>query len=127
MLTWRCFSAETHPSPLEAVEEQREELCSDSRGAPLQVKELEVEGSCFQSYLLDLGSAELCWHLSLGSWKLGLLLGSSQTVPSLLFSTASYLQSLLAGDCMQLLLKPFSPIAGELLSIPACSFISQCC
>ncbi|NXK63086.1 UIMC1 protein, partial [Sylvietta virens] len=28
---------ETQPSPLEAVEEEREELCSDSRGAPLQV------------------------------------------------------------------------------------------
>ncbi|NXO34567.1 UIMC1 protein, partial [Locustella ochotensis] len=28
---------ETQPSPLEAVEEDREELCSDSRGAPLQV------------------------------------------------------------------------------------------
>lgn len=127
MLIWRCFSAETQPSPVEAVEEERE-LCSDGRGAPLQVKELKVEGSCFQSYLLDLGSSELCWHFSLGSWKLGLLLfGSSQTVPSLLFSAASNLQSLLAGDCMQLLLKPFSPIAGELLSIPACSFISQLC
>ncbi|NXO15925.1 UIMC1 protein, partial [Oriolus oriolus] len=39
---------ETQPSPVEAVEEQREELCSDSRGAPMQVKELGVEGSCFQ-------------------------------------------------------------------------------
>lgn len=126
VLTWRYFSAETQPSPLEAVEEEREELCSDSRGAPMQVKELGVEGSHFQSYLLDLGSAELCWHFPLGSWKLGFLLfGSSQTVPSLLLSTASYLQSLLAGDCMQLLLEPFSPIAGELLSIPARSFISQ--
>ncbi|NXO23265.1 UIMC1 protein, partial [Cisticola juncidis] len=28
---------ETQPSPLEAVEEERGELCSDSRGAPLQV------------------------------------------------------------------------------------------
>ncbi|XP_066185399.1 BRCA1-A complex subunit RAP80 isoform X2 [Sylvia atricapilla] len=28
---------ETQPSPLEAVEEEREELCSDIRGAPLQV------------------------------------------------------------------------------------------
>ncbi|XP_041337924.1 BRCA1-A complex subunit RAP80 isoform X4 [Pyrgilauda ruficollis] len=28
---------ETQPSPLEAVEEEREELCSDSRGAPMQV------------------------------------------------------------------------------------------
>ncbi|XP_039934187.1 BRCA1-A complex subunit RAP80 isoform X3 [Hirundo rustica] len=28
---------ETQPSPLEAVEGEREELCSDSRGAPLQV------------------------------------------------------------------------------------------
>ncbi|NXR75159.1 UIMC1 protein, partial [Pycnonotus jocosus] len=28
---------ETQPSPLEAVEEEREEHCSDSRGAPLQV------------------------------------------------------------------------------------------
>lgn len=92
----------------------------------MQVKELEE--SCFQSCLLDLGSAELCWHFPLGSWKLGLVLfGSSQTLPFLLFSTASYLQSLLAADCMQLLLKPFSPIAGELLSIPAHSFISQCC
>lgn len=126
MLTWRCFPAETQPSPLEAVEEESEELCLDSRGAPMQVKEL--EGSCFQPYVLDLGSAELCLHFPLGSWKLGLVLfGSSQTVSSLLFSTASYLQSLLAGDCMQLLLKPFSPIAGELLSIPARSFISQCC
>lgn len=126
MLTWWCFSAETQPSPLEAVEEKREELCSESRDAPMQVKELEE--SCFQSCLLDLGSAELCWHFPLGSWKLGLVLfGSSQTLPFLLFSTASYLQSLLAADCMQLLLKPFSPIAGELLSIPAHSFISQCC
>ncbi|NXC58449.1 UIMC1 protein, partial [Aleadryas rufinucha] len=36
---------ETQPSPLEAVEEEREELCSDGRGAPMQVKELGVEGS----------------------------------------------------------------------------------
>ncbi|XP_068885289.1 BRCA1-A complex subunit RAP80 isoform X4 [Aphelocoma coerulescens] len=28
---------ETQPSPLEAVEEEREEFCSDSRGAPMQV------------------------------------------------------------------------------------------
>ncbi|NWX35486.1 UIMC1 protein, partial [Notiomystis cincta] len=35
---------ETQPSPLEAVEEEREELCSDSRDAPMQVKELEVGG-----------------------------------------------------------------------------------
>ncbi|NWH88128.1 UIMC1 protein, partial [Aegithalos caudatus] len=28
---------ETQPSPLEAVEEEREELCSDSRGAPLEI------------------------------------------------------------------------------------------
>ncbi|NWS13683.1 UIMC1 protein, partial [Pachyramphus minor] len=35
---------ETQTSPLEAVEEEREELCSDSRDAPMQVKELEVGG-----------------------------------------------------------------------------------
>ncbi|KFW87548.1 BRCA1-A complex subunit RAP80, partial [Manacus vitellinus] len=35
---------ETQTSPLEAVEEEREELCSDSRDAPMQVKVLEVGG-----------------------------------------------------------------------------------
>ncbi|NWU33066.1 UIMC1 protein, partial [Hylia prasina] len=35
---------ETQPSPLEAVEEEREEPCSDSRGAPLQVGEDEDAG-----------------------------------------------------------------------------------
>ncbi|NWV37673.1 UIMC1 protein, partial [Grantiella picta] len=35
---------ETQPSPLEAVEDEREEPCSDSRDAPMQVKELEVGG-----------------------------------------------------------------------------------
>lgn len=61
MLTWRCFSAETQPSPLEAIEAEREELCLGSRDAPMQVKEPEVEeGSSFQSCFLDLGSAGLC-------------------------------------------------------------------
>ncbi|NWR65180.1 UIMC1 protein, partial [Bucorvus abyssinicus] len=41
---------ETQPSPLEAVEAEREELCSGSRDAPMQVKEPEAgEGSSFQT------------------------------------------------------------------------------
>jgi len=60
-LTWRCFSAETQLSPLEAIEAEREELCSGSRDAPMQVKEPEVgEETCFQSCILPLGSAGLC-------------------------------------------------------------------
>lgn len=58
VLTWRCFSAETQPSPLEAVEVESEELC---REAPVQVKEPEAgKGSCRHSCLLVLGSAGLC-------------------------------------------------------------------
>lgn len=61
MLTQRCFSAETQPSPLEAIEAEREELCLGSRDEPVQVKEPDVgEGSCFLSCLLDLGLAGLC-------------------------------------------------------------------
>lgn len=84
MLTWRCFSAETQLSPLEAIEAESEELCLGSRDAPLQVKEPEVEeGSYFQCCPIDLGSSGLGQHCPLGSWELGLLLlGSSQTLPS---------------------------------------------
>lgn len=107
MLTWSCFSAETQPSPLEAAEPEREELCSSSKDSPMQVKEPEAEDLlCFQCCSLDLRF----------SWAAGILVNTSPFT----FLCCSVVPIPFG----QLHLEPLSPVAGDLLPAAARSSVS---